>query len=111
MTDKLRSRGCYGPTYTSIKKRFHQKLDERPDHLDPQAGTAAESLTREEVQRVGCQALNDNKMAADKMKKSLRAWEASTGARNDDSIGTVMHDFENPRPYMSIGAELFLWMC
>ena len=52
MTDKLRSHGVYGPTYTNIRKRFHQKLGERTEPLDPQAGTAAKRLAREEVQRV-----------------------------------------------------------
>ncbi len=58
MTDKLRSHGVYGPTYTNIRKSLNQKLDERPEHLDSQAGTAAENLVRTELQRMAADCPN-----------------------------------------------------
>ena len=105
MTSQLTSHGGYAAVYKIIKQQFQAKCSERSAHVDPQAKSAADSITTEQLEALGRQTMGDNTTSAD-MHASLRMWCASTGSRNDDALCQVLHDWEDPRPYKTIGEPL-----
>lgn len=106
MTHELTSFSLYRTSFKLIKDSFHRKpgTEARPANIDPQAKCAAESITKEELELIARQVLEDNKATADKL-QCLRCWCSSTGSRNDDARKQVLHDWEDPRPFPVLGPK------